>query len=60
MTAVEAAGEFAMSGSLSATLQDRIRPVEVLLRIRSIAGTASKSEVVAIREAAIRQTEARP
>jgi hypothetical protein len=50
MIAVEAAGEFAMNGSLSASLQDRIRPVEVLLRVRSIAGTASKSEIVAIRE----------
>lgn len=50
MVAVEAAGEFAMNGSLSASLADRIRPVEVLLRVRSIAGTASKSEIVAIRE----------
>jgi hypothetical protein len=57
MTAVEAAGEFAMNGSLSASLAGRIRPVEVLIRIRSIAGTASKSEVVAVREvAAVHQT----
>lgn len=51
MIAVEAAGEFVMSGSHSASLADGTRPVEILLRVRSIAGTASKSEVVAIREA---------
>jgi hypothetical protein len=49
MVAVEAAGEFAMSGALTATLGARTEPVEVLLRVRSIAGTAAKSEVVAIR-----------
>jgi hypothetical protein len=50
MVAVEAAGEFAMSGALSASLGGRTNPVEVLLRVRSIAGTASKSEVIAIRD----------
>jgi len=51
MIAVEAAGEFAMNGSLSAALPGaRMGPAEVLLRVRSIAETASKSEVVAVRE----------
>src|SRR5205814_1581691 len=44
------AGEFAMNGWLTASLADRIRPVEVLLKVRSIAGTAAKSEVVTVRE----------
>jgi hypothetical protein len=50
MVSVEAAGEFAMSGALSASLGGRTGPVEILLRVRSIAGTASKSEVIAIRD----------
>jgi hypothetical protein len=50
MAAVEAAGEFAMTGALSASLGGRSTPAEVLLRVRSIAGTPSKSEVIAIRE----------
>jgi hypothetical protein len=51
MIAVEAAGEFAMNGSLSAALAGAtMGPAEVLLRVRSIAETASKSEVVAVRE----------
>jgi hypothetical protein len=49
MVAVEAAGEFAMSGALSASTGGRTS-VEVLLRVRSIAGTASKSEVIAVRD----------
>ena len=50
MVAVEAAGEFAMSGQLSATMAGRTQPIEILLKVRSIAGTAAKSEVVAVRE----------
>jgi hypothetical protein len=50
MVAVEAAGEFAMNGQLAAILGGRTQPVEVLLMVRSIAGTAAKSEVVALRE----------
>jgi hypothetical protein len=52
MVAVEAAGEFALSGALSSTLAGRGSRAEILLKIRSIAGTASKSEVIAIRDVA--------
>ena len=50
MVAVEAAGEFAMSGALSASLGGRMRPVEILLKVKSIAGTAAKSEIIAMRD----------
>jgi hypothetical protein len=50
MVAVEAAGDFAMSGQLSAHLSGSTRPIEMLLRVRSIAGTAAKSEVLAVRD----------
>jgi hypothetical protein len=52
MVAVEAAGEFALSGALSSTLAGHGSRAEILLKIRSIAGTASKSEVIAIRDVA--------
>jgi len=50
MLGVEGAAEFAINGSLSSTLA-RARFAEILLRVRSIGGTASKSEIVAVREA---------
>ena len=50
MVAVEGAGEFAMSGALSASMAGRTNPIEILLKVRSIAGTAAKSEIIAIRE----------
>jgi hypothetical protein len=53
MVAAEAAGEFAISGSLSARLASKSsghnRPQEILIRVRAIAGAASKIEVVAER-----------
>jgi len=49
MVAVEAAGEFATSGALAVSLAGRTHPVEILLKVRSIAGTAAKSDIVAIR-----------
>jgi hypothetical protein len=51
MVAVEAAGDFAMNGSLSVALaRSRVDAVEVLLRVHSIAESVGKSEIVAIRE----------
>jgi hypothetical protein len=51
MVAVEAAGEFAMNGSLAALMaSSKLPAVEILLRVKSIAETAAKSEIVAIRE----------
>ena len=46
MLGVEAAGEFAMNGSLGT----RQTGTEVLLRIRSVGGAPSKTEIVAVRE----------
>jgi hypothetical protein len=53
MVAAEAAGQFALDGSLSANLA---RPaasaggyLEVLIRVRAVGGTAAQSEVVALR-----------
>jgi hypothetical protein len=54
MVAAEAAGEFAINGSLSARFTPMIaahkRQAEILIRVRAIAGTASKIEVVTERE----------
>jgi hypothetical protein len=59
MLGVESAGEFAMSGALSSNFRGatgegfaggRVRSVEILLRVRSIGGTTSKWDIVAIRE----------
>ncbi|SPE36999.1 exported hypothetical protein [Candidatus Sulfopaludibacter sp. SbA3] len=51
MVAAEAAGEFAMSGSLSAALTEaKGRAVEILIGVQAIAGTASHVQVVAERQ----------
>lgn len=54
MVAAEAAGEFAISGALSARLASQAaghnRPQEFLIRVRAIAGAASKIEVVTERD----------
>ncbi|HUK17779.1 MAG TPA: hypothetical protein VLW65_15250 [Bryobacteraceae bacterium] len=53
MLAAEAAGEFAINGSLSTRLASvtasRSRQAEILIRVRAIAGTVAKIEVVAER-----------
>lgn len=55
MVAAEAAGDFAMGGSLSATLAGATADakgsgfVEILIRVRAIGGTAAHCEVAAIR-----------
>ena len=52
MTAAEAAGAFALNGSLSAALaaiQGGSRHAEILIRVRSIGGTVESTEVVAAR-----------
>ena len=53
MVAAEAAGEFAINGSLSSRLasllSSRNRQAEILIRVRTIAGTVEKIEVVAER-----------
>src|SRR5207247_1319724 len=49
MLGAEAAGEFAMNGSLSVAVGGK-PSAEIMIRVRSIGGTASKSEIVAIRE----------
>jgi hypothetical protein len=53
MVAAEAAGEFAINGSLSTRLASlpagRNRQTEILIRVRAIAGTVAKIEVVAER-----------
>ena len=50
MVAAEAAGEFAMNGSLSAVVaEQKGRAVEILVGVRAIGGTASGTQVVAIR-----------
>ena len=56
MVAAESAGEFAVNGSLSATLAggapaaSRNRYAEILIRVRALAGTAANMEVVATRD----------
>lgn len=61
MMGIEAAGEFLLNGSLTATLAGtkakgvaaaRDQTTEILLRVHSIGGTVSKSEVVAVRQGA--------
>jgi hypothetical protein len=66
MVAVEAAGEFAINGSLSAKLAAgaensaaaRIRHMEILVRVKSIGGAVARVEVAAMREAALRNPTA--
>lgn len=50
MVAVEAASQFAMNGGLSSVVASRPQGVEILLQVHSIAGTASKSDIIAIRD----------
>jgi len=53
MLGVEGAGEFVMGGALSSALgaaPGGRAYAEILLRVRSIGGAASKSEIVAVRE----------
>ena len=52
MVAAEAAGEFAMNGSLSAKLASN-RFGEILIRVRAIAGTVASIEVAATRPIAV-------
>jgi hypothetical protein len=49
MLGVEAAVEFAMNGLVPRPSGDSPRYKETLLRVRSIGGTASKTEIVAVR-----------
>jgi hypothetical protein len=51
MVAAEAAGEFALNGSLSAALAEaKGRAVEILISVRAVGGTASNVQVVAVRQ----------
>jgi hypothetical protein len=61
MLAVEAAGEFALDGSLSAILAAATatagnRRLEILIRVRAFGGAATHSDVVAIRPMGARST----
>jgi hypothetical protein len=58
MEAAEAAGEFAINGSLSAKLSARSRFTEVLVHVKSIGGTVARVEVAATRDAALRNLPA--
>jgi len=53
MVAAEAAGQFALDGSLSANLAGSTPGgsgyLEILIRVRAVGGTAAQSEVVAVR-----------
>lgn len=63
MVAAEAAGEFAINGSLSSTLEtaDAGAPrnpyMEILIRVRTIGGTAAHAEVVDMRPITPRSTD---
>lgn len=54
MEAAEAAGEFAINGSLSAKLSARSRFTEVLVHVKAIGGTVARVEIAATRESAFR------
>jgi hypothetical protein len=62
MMGIEAAGEFFLNGSLAQTLAStgvtatagtRDRSIEILLRVHSIGGSVSKSDVVSVRQGSL-------
>jgi hypothetical protein len=56
MVAAEAAGEFAMGGSISAAARSRF--IEVLIRVKAIGGTVASMEIAAMRDTPFRNPSA--